>query len=69
MLFRKKMEPRCAYCAKGRKIGEDQVACVRRGIMAPEDSCGSFTYDPLRRIPPRPLKVTTDRLKQEDFEL
>ena len=26
-LFRKKIEPRCAYCEKGAPIGADQVAC------------------------------------------
>ena len=30
-LFRKKIEPRCAYCEKGAPIGADQVACRRRG--------------------------------------
>ncbi len=69
MLFRKKMEPRCAYCAKGRTIDEDKVACLKRGIMEPEDHCPSFTYDPLRRVPPRPIKLATDKLKKEDFDL
>ncbi len=69
MLFRKKIEPRCAYCAKGRTISDDQVACIKRGIMAPEDRCASFTYDPLRRVPPRPVKLSTEKLKQEDFDL
>lgn len=36
MLFRKDMDPRCAYCAKGSRIGEDKVACVRRGVVMPE---------------------------------
>ena len=26
MLFRKDMDPRCAYCAKGSRIGEDKAA-------------------------------------------
>ena len=69
MLFRKKMEPRCAYCTKGRTISEDQVACIKKGIVAPEDHCASFSYDPLRRVPPRPVKLDTEKLKQEDFEL
>ena len=69
MLFRKKIDPRCAYCAKGRTISGDQVACIRKGIVAPEDHCGSFSYDPLRRVPPRPVKLDTEKLKQEDFSL
>ena len=69
MLFRKKIEPRCAYCAKGSQINDDEVACVKRGIVQAGYHCRSFRYDPLRRVPPRPIKLETDKLKQEDFEL
>lgn len=30
MLFRKNIDPRCAYCARGNRINDEQVACVRR---------------------------------------
>ena len=53
MLFRKDMDPRCAYCAKGSRIGEDKVACVKRGVV----------------MPPRPMKLDTDKLREEDFQL
>ena len=69
MLFRKKMEPRCAYCDKGRTLDDEQVICTKKGIVAPEDHCPSFRYDPLRRVPPRPVKLDADKLKQEDFEV
>ncbi len=69
MLFRKKIEPRCAYCAKGSQINEDEVACVKRGVVPAGYHCRSFRYDPLRRVPPRPIKLETDKLKQEDFKL
>lgn len=69
MLFRKKIEPRCAYCAKGSQINDDEVACVKRGIVQAGYHCRSFRYDPLRRVPPRPIKLETEKLKQEDFEL
>ena len=61
MLFRKDMEPRCAYCARGARIDEGHVACVKRGIVAPEYHCAAFVYDPLRRVPPRPMKLDTDK--------
>ena len=67
-LFRKNMEPRCAYCAKGSQISDTEVACVKRGIVAAEDHCGAFRYDPLKRVPPRPVKLEP-KLKQEDFSL
>ena len=69
MLFRKDMEPRCAYCARGARIDEGHVACVKRGIVPMEDHCRSFKYDPLKRVPPRPATLDTERLKQEDFSL
>ncbi len=69
MLFRKKMEPRCAYCDKGTRINETEVACVKRGIVSVANSCGSFRYDPLKRVPPRPARLKTGELKREDFEL
>ncbi|MEA5141954.1 MAG: hypothetical protein VB023_00015 [Oscillibacter sp.] len=69
MLFRKHMEPRCAYCKKGSVISETEVACVKRGVVAPWDACPSFRYDPLKRMPPRPEKLDTSTLKKEDFSL
>ena len=60
MLFRKDIDPRCAYCARGSRISDDKVACVKRGIVAPEFHC---------RVPPRPVKLDTDKLKSEDFEI
>ena len=50
MLFRKKIDPRCAYCAKGTRISDEEVACVKCGIVAAEHHCGAFRYDPLKRI-------------------
>ena len=69
MLFRKKIEPRCAYCAKGSQINDEEVACIKRGIVPADHHCGSFTYDPLRRVPPRPVKLKTEKLTEEDFKI
>ena len=51
-LFRKDNEPKCQYCALG-KTGTDKttIMCERFGFMSPEDSCGKFVYDPLKRQP------------------
>ena len=68
MLFRKDIDPRCAYCARGSRIGEDKVACVKRGIVAPEYHCAAFIYDPLRRVPPKPA-VIRGSFTDEDFLL
>ena len=68
-LFRKDIEPRCAYCAKGSQISDTEVACVKRGIVPAEHHCFGFRYDPLKRVPPRPVSLDSDALKQEDFAL
>lgn len=69
MLFRKDIEPRCAYCQRGARIDQEQVICVKRGIVSPEDHCARFRYDPLKRTPPRPAQLSTQQLSQEDFSL
>ena len=68
-LFQKKFEPRCTYCAHGRAMGEDQVVCPKKGVMAAGSHCRSFKYDPLKRVPPRPMKLETAGLSEEDFQL
>ena len=69
MLFRKNIEPHCAYCQRGHQINEREVACVKRGIVQMEDHCRSFKYDPLKRVPPRPAALDTEKLKEADFSL
>ena len=69
MLFRKNIDPRCAYCQRGQQINDREVACVKHGIMAVEDYCRSFKYDPLKRGPPRPAVLDTDKLNEADFSL
>ena len=68
-LFQKKIEPRCAYCARGRALGEDQVVCPKKGVMSGGSSCRGFTYDPMKRVPPRPEKADFSGLKDDDFSL
>jgi hypothetical protein len=69
MLFRRDIDPRCAYCQRGEQINEREVACIKRGIMAVEAHCRSFKYDPLKRVPPRPVSLDTDKLNKADFTL
>ncbi len=68
-LFRKDIEPRCAYCERGNAINEREVICSRKGIVAPEFHCRGFRYDPLRREPPRPMKLETSKHTAEDFKI
>ena len=64
-LFRKNIEPRCAYCARGARIDDGHVACVKRGVVADTDKCPAFRYDPLSR----PAELNTSRLSPEDFQV
>ena len=69
MKFRKRIDPRCAYCIHGSTISETQVACVKRGVVDSAYHCGAFRYDPLKRVPPRPAVLHTDKLNKADFSL
>lgn len=69
MLFRKDMDPRCAYCQRGAQINDREVACVKKGIVPMESSCRKFRYDPLKRVPPRPATLETARLNEENFSI
>lgn len=68
-LFRKNMEPDCAYCQWGQQISETDVMCVKKGIVLSGTHCRRFKYDPLKRVPPRPVSLDTGKLKEEDFTL
>lgn len=68
-LFQSKIEPRCAYCAHGRALSQEQIACPKKGVMSAASHCRAFQYDPLRRTPPRPVKAEFSGLKDEDFSL
>ena len=69
MLFRKKIDPRCGYCQHAGRLDGEAMVCERCGVVPPEHRCRHFRYDPLKRVPPRPVKLATDTLKKEDFEL
>ena len=34
-LFRKNIDPRCAYCQRGQQISETDVMCVKHGVVPP----------------------------------
>ncbi|NBI65213.1 hypothetical protein D1646_00020 [Pseudoflavonifractor sp. 60] len=68
-LFQTSIEPRCAYCARSRELEAGQVVCSKRGVMSAGSHCSSFKYDPLKRVPPRPVKLSASSLRDEDFKL
>lgn len=68
MLFRRDIEPSCAYCDYAERVGAELV-CDKRGSVTASDSCKAFRYDPLKRIPPRPATLRTNKFKASDFSL
>ena len=44
-LFRRDMDPRCAYCERGQQINEREVACVKRGIVPAESQVGIMSSE------------------------
>ena len=67
-LFRRNIEPRCAYCARSGPLDERSVVCRKRGVVPADGACRSFRYDPLRRTPPKPA-VLRGRFTDADFAL
>lgn len=69
MIFKKSIEPRCAYCLRAKPMEKGFLACPKKGVVAENFSCRAFQYDPLKRQPPRPAVVDFSHLSDEDFSL
>ena len=69
MLFRKKMPRSCSYCAWGTKLGEEQILCVKRGVVAVSYACRKFEYDPCKRRPRKAKALDLQKFKDSDFNL
>ena len=39
MLFRRDIDPRCAYCRRGQQINDREVAFLKRGVVPVESPC------------------------------
>ncbi len=69
MLFRKKMPRSCSYCINAAKLNDEEVLCMKRGVMPINKFCRKFTYDPCKRIPPKPKASDFSKYDQEDYSL
>ena len=68
-MFSKEIEPRCAYCQRGARLGDGHVMCLKKGIVSAAGQCRRFKYDPLKRVPPKPAALDLSKLSDEDFSL
>ncbi len=69
MLFRKKMPRSCSYCQYGVLLNEDEVLCIKKGIVNLNRTCRKFLYDPCKRIPPKAKTSNFNKYEKEDFSL
>lgn len=69
MLFRKKLKRSCIYCAHGTKISDDQMLCVKYGVVSAYYDCRKFKYDPCKRVPVKAKALDFQKYNNEDFSL
>ena len=69
MLFRKKIQKSCAYCAHSTQLDEESMLCLKRGIVPANNACRKFKYDPCRRVPLKMKTPDFSKFKDEDFSL
>ena len=68
-LFRRNIDPRCAYCQFAATLSERDCMCVKRGVVPVEHHCRKFRYDPLKRVPARPQSAPLAQHDPEEFKL
>ncbi len=69
MLFRKKLPKSCTYCIHGTRLNEDEVLCIRKGVVRVDRNCRKFTYDPCKRVPLKQKASDFSKYDTEDFSL
>lgn len=69
MLFRKLIPKSCTYCINGTKLNEDEILCIKRGVVCITGKCRKFIYDPCKRIPPKPKAADFSKYSNDDFSL
>ncbi|MCL2747923.1 MAG: hypothetical protein FWE59_04630 [Oscillospiraceae bacterium] len=68
-LFNKNIDPRCAYCEHGVPLPRhNEVGCAQHGVVDPSYHCRHFRYDPIKRVPPKPVKLRRD-YDDADFQI
>lgn len=69
MLFRKKIERSCVYCAFGTRLQDGQILCAKKGLKTENDKCRKFQYDPCKRIPVKAKALDFSKYEEADFSL
>lgn len=69
MLFRKKISRSCSYCEFSTKLNDEQMLCMKKGIVDSSKACRKFRYDPCKRIPLKAKALDFNQYSEEDFKL
>lgn len=69
MLFRKKINRACTYCLHGTQIDDEQVLCMKKGVVPVDGKCRKFCYDPCKRIPLKTKALDFKKYNEEDYSL
>ena len=69
LLFRKKIEKCCAYCANAGKVNDGAYICTKKGMVSPGHQCWRFKYDPLKRVPVKNDPTDFSKYDDVDFSL
>ncbi len=69
MLFRRKIPRSCSYCKHSTMFDEEQVLCIKKGVIDGDKPCRKFRYDPCKRIPVKAKALDFDQYSKEDFTL
>ena len=69
MLFRKKIEKSCAYCQYGTLLNDEQVLCIKKGVVCLSSKCHKFSYDPCKRVPLKQKAPDFEQYNKEDYSL
>ena len=69
MLFRKKIPKACTYCLHGTQIDQEQVLCIKKGVVSPDGKCRKFCYDPCKRIPLKAKALNFEKYNEDDYSL
>lgn len=69
MLFRKKIERSCSYCAYATRLEDEQILCAKKGMKTIDDKCRKFKYDPTKRVPAKARALDFSKYEAEDYSL
>ena len=69
MLLNRSIKPCCGYCRYGTALGNDEVICIRRGVMESSASCGAFRYEPTKRDPEALPTLKASNLSEDDLSI